>query len=273
MDPHETKQLETYQKGDELVGGKISVIVGRNDDLMVCTIERPQVGVGVAWRTHEQYTLSEQQRDHLGAFHDRYYLVKKIFRGDDAMVVEQIAVALYRGLCLQNQDPGSIFTAIDATIAAAREEASSRTQAVYGMAAAVTAIVLLPTLFLTASLNMSAGQLLGEVPPAALLVCAAFGTLGALASVLQKLRQLEVPYYPGHFTAALGGCSRILLGSILAVVAFLAAKAGLLLQLVVGAPGGDLLIGILAGVSERLVPDFLESIESRSLSGQEDTGP
>lgn len=271
MEPNKMKQFGEYQIGDELDGARIATIVGQNDDFMVCTIEVPP-GVGVHWRTREAYTFSEPQRGHLAAFGERFGLVKKVFPGDTGQV-EALAFALYQGLRSPNQEPGSTFKAIDERIAAAREEASSRTRSVYGVAAAVTAIVLFPILLLLASLGMSAGGLLGEVPPAALLVCAAFGALGALASVLQKLCQVEVSYYPGFLAAAFGGCSRILLGSIFGVVAFLAAKVGLLLQPVLGVPGGDLLIGFGAGVSERLAPELLERIDSRSLSGHGDAHP
>ena len=191
MDPSKLKQLEAYQKGDELGGYKIYTIVGRNDDFMVCTIEL-QRGLGVHWRTRETHTLSEPQRGHLAAFNERYDLVKKVFPEDTGQV-EALASALYQGLCPPAQEPGNIFKVIDTRISAAREEASSRTRAVYGVSAAVTAIVLFPILFLIASLDVSAGRLLGEVPLAALLVCAAFGTLGALASVLQNFVMWKYP--------------------------------------------------------------------------------
>jgi hypothetical protein len=238
---------------------------------MVYTVDRVQ-GVGVRWCSREAYTFSEQHRGHMAAFNGRYDVVKKVFPEDTGQV-EALALDLFHGLCSPNQHPDSIFKAIDDRIAAAREEASSRTRAVYGVAAAVTAIVLFLILLWIASLDIPAGGILGQVPPAALLVCAAFGTLGALASVLQKLRHVEVSYYPGFLTAAFGGCSRILLGSIFGVVAFLTAKAGLLLQSLLGVPGGDLLIGFGGGVSERLVPELLESIESRSLSAHGDAHP
>jgi hypothetical protein len=268
MDTQTTKPLEAYQKGDDLGGHKISSIVGRNNTFMVCTIALPQ-GIGVYWLTHETYTFTERQRSYLAAFNERYDLVKKIFAGD-AGQVEALASALYQGLCSQNQDPSSTFKAIDTRISAAREDATSRTRTVYGVAATVTTIVLSPMLFFIASLEISSGRLLGDVTPAALLVCAGFGAIGALASALQKLRQVEVSYYPGFLTATFGGCSRIILGSIFGVAALLAARAGLFLQTLLVVPGGDLLIGFGAGVSERLVPELLKSIESRGPSGHRD---
>jgi hypothetical protein len=271
MDPNKVKQLEAYQKGDEFDGYTIFDIVGRNDKFMVYTVALER-GIGVRWGCSDGYDFTEGQLRHVTAFNERYDMVKKVFLGENAQV-EALALALFAGLCSPNQDSGDIFKAIDARIATAREEASSRTRAVYGGAAAVTAVVLFPLLLWIASLNMAAGGLLGQVPPAALLVCAAFGILGALTSVLQKLRQVEVSHYPGFFTAAFGGCSRILLGSIFGVVAFLAAKAGLLLQSLLAVAGGDLLIGFGAGVSERLVPELLESIESRTHRDNGDVHP
>jgi hypothetical protein len=141
------------------------------------------------------------------------------------------------------------------------------------VSAAVTALVLFLVLLWIATSYTSSGGILGEITPASLFVCAAFGALGALTSVLQKLHQVEVSYYPGFLTTVFGGCSRIFLGSIFGVVAFLAAKAGLLLSFLLGVPGGDLLIGLGGGVSERLVPEFLESIDSGSLKGNKEIHP
>lgn len=261
------KGIHDYQKGDDLGGGRISVIVGRCDDFFVCTIEL-FAGIGVRWLTDDAYRFSDEQLSFIGAFNDRYDLLKKHFVGEDFRI-EALALCLYEGLSFPKRKPGRVFGAIDSLIGDAKEKASTRTRIVYAGSAAANTLVLSSLCLWLRTFEIS-DELLGGVPPSRMFECAAFGSLGALASVFQKLNHVKVSHYPGFGTAAFGGGSRILLGAIFGVAALLAAEAGLLFQNLLPVPGGPLLIGLMGGISERLVPELLESFEKKKTREPED---
>ncbi|MGI6456681.1 MAG: hypothetical protein ACOX5R_13830 [bacterium] len=251
-------KIRDYKKGDKISGRTIVDIVGRNNDFMVCTVSIYN-GTGVHWISEDTYTFSDDQRTHLAAFNDRYDLVKKILP-NDAGAVEALALALYNGLCSPDENPRVIFKGIDSQIAAVKEEASARTRVVYGISA-VIAFVFLFAILLSYSLNIDPEKVLVQIPVTVLLLSAAFGSLGALSSVLLKLPKIEVSCYPGWFTAGFGGSTRIVFGSIFGMIALSAAYAGLILTSILDMPGGPLLIGFCGGFSERLAPELITMLE------------
>lgn len=92
------------------------------------------------------------------------------------------------------------------------------------------------------------------------LVGAAGGLLGALISVLQRSKDIKVvPFEPLHHIV-LQGVVRIGLGCCFGVVAILACKAGVFFELLSSDVKKLLLLAIVAGISERLIPDFIEKI-------------
>jgi len=93
---------------------------------------------------------------------------------------------------------------------------------------------------------------------------ALLGSLGALISVLTRYSSMGVDHFPGRSLSMLGGAARIALGALFGPVAVLAAQAGLLLTLVLEKPGGPYLIAILAGFSERIVPDLLHKLDDEA---------
>jgi len=93
-----------------------------------------------------------------------------------------------------------------------------------------------------------------------LLVGASGGLLGALISVLQRSKDIKVvPFEPLHHIV-LQGVVRIGLGCCFGVIAILACKAGVLLELLGSDTKKLLLLAVVAGVSERLIPDFIEKM-------------
>jgi hypothetical protein len=251
--------LAAYKSGDELSGRKIRDIVGRNSELMVCTVDLASSGdVGVHWVSLDSVTLSVPQRNQIAAFNGRYDAVKKSFPGDPSEV-EALALALYQGLC--DPSEGSVFAAIDAKLESAIEAASHKTRAIYGGAAVVGALIGLIVLGYLAVHTNDDVQFV-RIPAVGLAFAAAVGSVGALASVLHKLRQIEVSHYPGFVTAAFGGCSRALLGAIFGGVLYVAASLGLALSALVDQPGGPLLLGFIGGISERMVPELVKQLES-----------
>jgi hypothetical protein len=92
----------------------------------------------------------------------------------------------------------------------------------------------------------------------------AVGGLGAWLSVIQRSRTTELDVAAGPWLHYLEGAFRIMVDTLGAMLIALAIRAGLVLQ-------GDRLSAIMvicmvAGASERLVPSFIEQIESRTVA-------
>jgi len=84
------------------------------------------------------------------------------------------------------------------------------------------------------------------------------GVCGALISVLQRAQQLQISLYEHNRTIVLQGIVRVGLGCAFGVISLIACKAGLLLNLMSESSSRLLILAIIAGFSERLVPDFIE---------------
>lgn len=87
------------------------------------------------------------------------------------------------------------------------------------------------------------------------------GVCGALISVLQRAQQLQISLYEHNGTIVLQGIVRVGLGCAFGVISLIACKSGLLLNLMSESNSRLLILAIIAGFSERLVPDFIEKNE------------
>ncbi len=256
-----TKEISELEVGDTISGHQIKTIVGRTDSFIVCTVDLPKGDdVGVHWKSIDTFT--DEQRLQIAAFNNRYDDVKDTFQ-DDPNRVENLAFALYQGLCSPGNESGPFFGEIDKQLLAAKDVASTKTRTVYGVSATVLTLIFVPANILLALWVGPPEQTeIAGVPLTSILLAAAAGSTGSLASVLQKLRKLEVSHYPGRMTAGFGGCLRVVLGGIFGIVLFLGTTAGLLLSALNNIPGGILLVGFIGGVSERLVPEMISKLES-----------
>ena len=90
---------------------------------------------------------------------------------------------------------------------------------------------------------------------------ATFGVIGAFLSVLLRFRELPITSYSSRLYALYGGFIRMILGGGFGAVLLLLLKAGLLLTIAAKNPAATALCSILAGFSERFVPDLLVAIE------------
>jgi hypothetical protein len=91
----------------------------------------------------------------------------------------------------------------------------------------------------------------------------AIGGLGAWLSVIQRSRTTELDVAAGPALHYLEGAFRIMAGTLGALLVALAIRAGLLVhgtQL-----AAIMVICMVAGASERLVPSFIEQIEGRAV--------
>lgn len=91
-----------------------------------------------------------------------------------------------------------------------------------------------------------------------LLVGVSGGLVGAAISILQRSRDIRVLVYDSPGLIVLQAIARIALGCCFGVIATLASKAGLLFELFAGDYKRLFLLAILAGFSERMIPEFME---------------
>ncbi|WP_242208584.1 MULTISPECIES: hypothetical protein [unclassified Pseudomonas] len=100
------------------------------------------------------------------------------------------------------------------------------------------------------------------------------GVCGALISVLQRSKSLQVGMYESTRIIVLHGVVRVCLGCAFGVISLVACKAGLLLGLMGESNSRLLILAIVAGFSERLVPDFIaktvgEQVSVKAVKGSE----
>lgn len=101
---------------------------------------------------------------------------------------------------------------------------------------------------------------------------ACLGAWGALLSVLLRFQRIPVKSYSSRAYAAVGGAIRMVLGCGFGAVLLLLQQAGLLLTLAADKPAATAVCALLAGFSERLVPDLLANLDS-SLAIKPEDGP
>jgi hypothetical protein len=85
------------------------------------------------------------------------------------------------------------------------------------------------------------------------------GVCGAVISVFQRAQKLQVSLYEHNRTIVIQGLVRVGLGCAFGVIALIACKAGLFLNFMNESNSRLLILAIIAGFSERLVPDFIEN--------------
>ena len=84
------------------------------------------------------------------------------------------------------------------------------------------------------------------------------GVCGAQISVLQRSKELQVGLYEPTKMIVLQGLVRVGLGCIFGIISLIACKAGLLLDLMSESNSRLFILAIIAGFSERLIPDFID---------------
>lgn len=94
----------------------------------------------------------------------------------------------------------------------------------------------------------------------ALLIGIFGGALGAMISVLQRAKSLKVELYESIELILLQGGVRISIGCAFGVIALVASKSGLLLELLSQSDNKMFLLSVIAGFSERLIPDFIGKV-------------
>ncbi len=95
------------------------------------------------------------------------------------------------------------------------------------------------------------------------LLAAHFGSVGALISISQRSRKIAIPRYASRFYAVAGGGSRIFFGAVFGAALLLLQKAGLVLHLLDANAYALYAASLVAGFSERLIPELIGQIEKQ----------
>jgi uncharacterized protein YegP (UPF0339 family) len=136
-----------------------------------------------------------------------------------------------------------------------RKKANERVRFAYLLASIGSAMVL--------ALIVVAIYLLLPSPSIALVAFGgSFGTVGAIISVLQRSPSLELDPWMSTRYHALQGIARIVLGFIFGSIFVLASKANFVLGAIREDPSALLIMCIVAGLSERFIPELLSKFES-----------
>jgi hypothetical protein len=126
--------------------------------------------------------------------------------------------------------------------------------------------------FAVAILGFWGDTLRGDFGPGVynILMGTSVGGLGAWFSVIQRSRKTELDVAAGPMLHWLEGAFRIMVGTLGSMLIALAIRAGLIGQ--VKQLSTMMVICMVAGASERLVPSFIEQIESRT-AGRDSKSP
>jgi hypothetical protein len=97
-----------------------------------------------------------------------------------------------------------------------------------------------------------------------ILMGTSIGGLGAWLSVIQRSRSAELDVAAGQTLHYLEGTFRIMVGTLGALLIALATRAGLIVP--VQQLSEIMVMCMVAGASERLIPSFIEQVESRAVA-------
>lgn len=150
------------------------------------------------------------------------------------------------------QVPAEFFAEARAFVAATQREAL---QSYYLCAAFVAVAILAPVLTISASWISPGLQLYA--------IASALGTVGAMVSVAVRFRSLKIDRYTSHRFTMIGGASRIVFGGLFAATLLLFQKADVVLAFAKDQVELSAVASLLAGFSERLIPELLEKFETK----------
>jgi hypothetical protein len=154
-------------------------------------------------------------------------------------------------------DTRDFFADTRAVVSATRIESLHVTYLAASTAAAIAVITVVAVLR-EAELNDDAE---------AFLLSIALAAVGALLSVLLRFRTIEVATYTSRLYTALGGISRIIAGGLFGAVFLLLHRAEFLLSIIKGW-WAVAAASLLAGFSERLIPELLAAFETKLSANQ-----
>ncbi|QAX84593.1 hypothetical protein C2E19_12275 [Pseudomonas sp. DTU12.3] len=162
-----------------------------------------------------------------------------------------LAIGFRSRLAESTTESSNIFSAVTAYIEKSTNDSATYYLTFYSII--FSAIVMVATAVAYVKFSNLASQNLNI-----LLIGLFGGACGALISVLQRSKKLKVDLYESTKMIVLQGIVRIGLGCAFGAIALVACKAGLLLELMSETNSRLLILAVIAGFSERLIPDFIE---------------
>ena len=243
---HNTSSGPPYKVGGTLrdSGAVVATIIGQSARNGVFITEAG----GVAWEWYAG-DLPDSLRPAVGAFQSLYDAVRtSIPPKGRTEALGTLAMALYAALN-SSDEPSEVFGPAKRLI---EDKAWAHFALRYFAGAFVTAILVIATLSLAASFTSAA---IDEFVLAGIA-----GIVGALLSVLWRIRKLT-PFAPVPlWYSAVQGGTRILLGGLLGAVTLLAIHADLLAGAAAESTHASLLLSLAGGFSEQFVPELLEKV-------------
>jgi hypothetical protein len=249
----EGQRIKQNKVGDILctIGEKIAFIVGQTNKAGVFLTEE-----GFArWEWYEGEKVPTDLKTWIGKFGNlAYYLrasVPKKRRRNPAM---QLATALYSALHSENpEERAAVFAPVEQEIAAASRVSSSFRYICGSIATAIVSalIMWIVTLWTPAENHF-------------LCFGAIAGGFGASISVLIRAHTLSLERTAPLWGAALQGATRTVLGVAFGVVMVVAIKCELVLAFFKESLYGMFVSGIMAGFSERAVPELPEGLAEKA---------
>lgn len=241
-----------YKVGDACkTGQKVAIILGQGDSFAVFTTEDNHLRWECTDAEDNEINPPPEVARAIAHFdHLMAEIPRSIAPARQKTAYHQLGKALFAA-SINRTEWRKAFAEIEQHI---KSKATERARAVYVIACAATAI---------------AGAIVSMVPfiwcPDVYIHLAALGTIGgcigSLLSVLQRSGKIPVDPFGSNFYLILQGGARGLLGALFGLFLVFASKA----DLVVGIAGQKnmalFVFAIVAGFSERLVPEILRQLE------------
>jgi hypothetical protein len=215
----------------------------------------------VEWNMNDNGMLGSETAQHLNRVGrleavDTSYLTINRIKSYRRMIAEGVARLFQKNLPAAQ----AAFDLAEQWITARNTEIARRWYLVGSGGAALVSVVAVFILgFWSDSLRAWFG-----LPIYNILMGTSVGGLGAWLSVIQRSRTTELDVAAGPGLHYLEGAFRIMAGTLGAMLVALAIRAGLVLQ--VDRLSAIMVICMVAGASERLVPSFIEQMESRTVA-------
>ena len=251
-----------YKEGDVTLNGtKISRIIGRSSDFIVYLSQEEE---GWVRKTSVRVEYWPDLPSHLTPSivqYNKLAILAKCSLGPihRNATNEYLAFALASAFQSTSRDEKEIlepFTPIEPFIKKKSEE-NARFSSIFCGG-------LFATLICIAIIYAYNFEWLNQMKYREVLFGAMSGTIGASVSVIQRGKELLFEPYAGSFFIAFQGILRITLGIIFGVFTVIAIKAGVLLNVANDNFYLLLMFCIIAGVSERFIPDLIERMENKN---------
>lgn len=248
---------------DPTLNKRVAWLIDSDDDFIVYLDEENYV----EWNMNENSRLSADSGEHLNRVGkleaiDISHLTPQRKESYQRMIAEGVARLFQKNLPAAQ----AAFDLAEQWIAARNTEIARRWYLIgSGAAALISCVAVFVLGFWSDSLRLGFG-----LPVYNILMGTSVGGLGAWFSVVQRSRTTELDVAAGPMLHYLEGAFRIMAGTLGAMLIALAIRAGLVVQ--VDRLSAIMVMCMVAGASERLVPSFIEQMESRTIARDNKTG-